>query len=105
MNLKIILDLFGLISKFKQVNFDGITNVGWKSITGALLIGLGYAAKALSSIEPTLDQIGDGLIAIGAGLAGIGFRSAINKASKASGVSDNVSDLPPSERGETLDND
>ena len=54
-------------------------NMGYKTIVGSILIGLGYAAKALVSIEATMDQIGDGLIAVGAVLGGVGLRSAIAK--------------------------
>ena len=54
-------------------------NMGYKTIVGSILIGLGYAAKALVSFDPAMDQIGDGLIAVGAVLGGVGLRSAIAK--------------------------
>jgi hypothetical protein len=53
--------------------------LGWKTITGAFLIGLGYACKAVSSINPILDTAGDALIAIGFPLMGVGGRVAIAK--------------------------
>jgi len=54
--------------------------MGWKTITGSIIIGLGYACKAFaSSVNPILDQIGDALIAIGVALGGIGLRAAIAK--------------------------
>ena len=79
MNFKLIWLIWDLWSKLKKVKGDGMGNLGWKTITGALLIGLGYAAKALVGIEPALDQVGDALIALGAVLGGIGLRSAIAK--------------------------
>ena len=48
---------------------------GWKTIAGSILVGLGYAAKMLG--EPTFIAVGDGLIALGAILAGVGARMAI----------------------------
>ncbi|MCF8142737.1 MAG: hypothetical protein K9N21_02330 [Deltaproteobacteria bacterium] len=56
-------------------------NLGWKSIAGAVTAGLGFAAKALSyfAAEPSLDAIGDGIIALGAMIGGYGFRKAIGE--------------------------
>jgi len=53
------------------------TKYGWKTIAGSILFGLGYAAKALGTADPTFIAIGDGLIALGAVLAGVGARMAI----------------------------
>ena len=53
--------------------------MGWKTITGAVIMGLGYALKAFATVNPICDQIGDALIAIGVALAGIGARLAIKK--------------------------
>jgi len=50
---------------------------GWKTIAGSILFGLGYAAKALGATDPMFIAVGDGLIALGAVLAGIGARMAI----------------------------
>ena len=50
---------------------------GWKTIAGSILFGLGYAAKALGTTDPMFIAIGDGLIALGAVLAGVGARMAI----------------------------
>ena len=54
--------------------------MGWKTITGSVLIGLGFACKALAGLLPTLDAIGDGFIALGSALGGIGLRAAVKKA-------------------------
>ncbi|MDD4986498.1 MAG: hypothetical protein PHQ43_12110 [Dehalococcoidales bacterium] len=70
---------WGLWRNLKAVRKDALMRMGWKTITGAILVGLGYAAKALAAMEPTLDPIGDGLIAVGAMLGGVGLRAAIAK--------------------------
>lgn len=53
--------------------------MGWKSITGAVLVGLGYACKAFTGFLPELEKVGDGLVALGVLIGGYGFRSAISK--------------------------
>jgi len=55
---------------------------GWKTITGVVVMGLGYACKAAAAINPVLDTVGDALIAIGVALAGIGARMAIANVGK-----------------------
>jgi hypothetical protein len=52
--------------------------LGWRSITGSVIVGIGYALKALSSFYPDLDKFGDALISIGVMLGGYGFRKAIS---------------------------
>ena len=56
--------------------------MGWKTIAGALIMGVGYACKALTAVDPIFDTIGDALIAVGVALAGIGARLAIAKGGK-----------------------
>jgi len=53
--------------------------MGWKTITGSIIFGIGYTLKALSGIfgSPELDQLGDLLIGIGGILGGVGVRAAI----------------------------
>jgi hypothetical protein len=79
MNLKLIWMLWDLWSKCKKVRAGSMKTMGWKTITGAVLVGLGYAAKSLMSFEPALDQVGDAFIALGAVLGGVGIRAAIAK--------------------------
>ena len=80
MNLKLIWLLWDLWNKLREVKGDIIMgNLGWKTISGAVLIGLGYACKSLVGLEASLDQVGDALIALGAVLGGVGIRSAIAK--------------------------
>ena len=79
MNFKLIWLIWDLWSKLKKVEGNAMSNMGWKAVSGAILIGLGYAAKSLIGIEPALDQVGDALIALGAVLGGIGLRAAIAK--------------------------
>ncbi len=79
MNLRLIYILYNLWDDLKSLKGKAMGNMGWKTITGALLVGLGYAAKALVSFEASFDQIGDGLIAAGAVLGGVGLRAAIAK--------------------------
>ena len=52
---------------------------GWKTISGAVVMGLGYACKAMVAVNPVFDIIGDAMIAVGVALAGIGVRMAIAK--------------------------
>jgi uncharacterized membrane protein YedE/YeeE len=54
-------------------------DMGWRSVTGSAIFGLGWVLKSLSSIWPELNAIGDILIGIGAALGGYGFRKAIKK--------------------------
>ena len=78
MTLKLIwllIDLWNKITNLKLEDF----NMGWKTIVGTIVAALGAAAKALSSVNPIFDPIGDVLIAIGVALGGIGLRSAIAK--------------------------
>lgn len=56
--------------------------MGWKTITGAVIMGLGYACKAMVAVNPIFDTIGDAMIAVGVALAGIGARMAIAKGGK-----------------------
>ena len=55
--------------------------MGWKSVTGSVIFGIGFILKALSGVlgNPDLDKLGDFLIGIGGTLGGIGFRAAIKK--------------------------
>jgi len=55
---------------------------GWKTISGAVIMGLGYACKAMIVVNPVFDVIGDAMIAVGVALAGIGARMAIAKGGK-----------------------
>jgi hypothetical protein len=79
MNLKLIWACYDLYRKVKQVPKEAFMDLGWKTITGAILVGLGYAAKTLVGVLPELEQVGDGLIALGAVIGGIGVRVAIKK--------------------------
>ena len=79
MNIKLIWTLLTLYRRVKQVRKETIMEMGWKTIAGSILIGLGYAAKSLASFEQSFDAIGDGIIALGAMLGGIGLRAAIAK--------------------------
>ena len=79
MNLKLLWACYDLYNKIGRVPKEKAMNMGWKTVTGAILVGLGYAAKMLSSVIPELDQVGDGLIALGAIIGGIGVRAAIAK--------------------------
>lgn len=81
-SLKMFFQLWGLWSKIKNLNTEGFKNMGWKTITGAILMGVGYACKALMGVVPALAEIGDALIAIGVALGGIGARAAIAKVGK-----------------------
>jgi len=55
------------------------STMGWRSVTGSAIFGLGWILKSLSSVWPELDNIGDILIGIGSALGGYGFRKAISK--------------------------
>jgi hypothetical protein len=69
----------------KDINLnigDIIMKFGWKTISGAVIMGLGYACKALIVVDPIFAVIGDAMIAIGIALAGIGARMAIAKSGK-----------------------
>jgi hypothetical protein len=80
MTLKLLLALNKLWIAISTLNnTEALKSMGWKTITGAVLMGLGYAAKALASTVPALDVVGDALIAIGVALGGIGVRAAIAK--------------------------
>lgn len=79
MNLRLMCGLLDLYHKVKRVPGERVMKLGWKTITGSILVGLGFAAKALSFIEPSLDGVGDGLIALGAIVGGVGVRAAIDK--------------------------
>jgi hypothetical protein len=81
MNLNLTWQLWKLWTSIKDIKTEALKNMGWKTITGAIIMGLGYAAKALSSLVPALDIVGDALIAIGVALGGIGVRAAISKQS------------------------
>ena len=70
-----IYNLFSKLSKLRKEDF----NMGWKTVTGSILVGLGFACKALSTLAPFLDELGDAVIAIGSALGGIGLRAAIKK--------------------------
>lgn len=82
MNVKQLWTLMSLNNKLKQVNWESVMKKkSWKTVTGSLLFGLGFAAKALATViaEPSLDPVGDGLIAFGGMIGGIGVRDAIRK--------------------------
>jgi len=79
MTVKLLFILYNLWEDLKSLKGKSMENMGWKTICGAILVGLGYAAKALIAVDPAMDQIGDGLIAVGAVLGGVGLRSAIAK--------------------------
>lgn len=79
MNLKLIWLFWDLYQKLQKVRKESIMDLGWKTITGAVMMGLGYACKAMASAVPALDVVGDALVAIGVALGGIGIRSAIAK--------------------------
>jgi orotate phosphoribosyltransferase-like protein len=80
MNLKLWWLIYSAYTKITNLKMEDF-KMGWKTITGAIVMGLGYAAKALASVYPPLDIVGDALIAIGVALGGIGIRSAIAKSS------------------------
>lgn len=104
MNLKLILKIFALLGKFKDVNWSNIHGMGWMSITGAIISGLGFAAKALSSFDPSFDVIGDGIVGIGAFISVTGLRRATKKTDdKITALIANPTNLPPSERGEPVE--
>jgi len=52
-------------------------NVGWKTITGSVLIA---AAVLIKGFFPEYSEIATALEAVGIGLGGIGVRTAISKA-------------------------
>jgi len=79
MKLKLVWALWRAYNKLLTLNKEDIMGLGWKTITGAVVMGLGFACKALSTVIPALDAIGDALIAIGVALGGIGVRAAIGK--------------------------
>ena len=80
MTLKLIWLLINLWNKITNLNLKlEDFNMGWKTIVGTIVAALGAAAKALSSVNPIFDPIGDVLIAIGVALGGIGMRAAIAK--------------------------
>lgn len=79
MNLKIMILLIRAWTAIKNLKTEEFA-MGWKTITGAVIMGLGYACKALAGTVPALDAVGDALIAVGVALAGIGARAAIKKA-------------------------
>lgn len=79
MNIRLMWGLYDLYRKIGKVPKEGIMNMGWKTITGAILVGLGYASKMLISVVPELDQVGDGLIALGAIIGGVGVAHKIEK--------------------------
>jgi len=76
MTLKLVLALFSLYNKLTTLKSEDF-RMGWKTITGAVIMGLGYACKALATVNPIFDTIGDALIAVGITLSGVGIRSAI----------------------------
>jgi hypothetical protein len=80
MNLNIIWNVYKLYNVLINFKAEDL-NMGWKTITGAIIMGLGYASKALAGIDPMFEIIGDALIAIGIALGGIGVRAAIAKQS------------------------
>lgn len=83
MNLKLLFLLNKLWNSLSTFNWEALKHMGWKTITGAILMGLGYAAKALAStVNPAFEPIGDALIAIGIALGGIGVRLAISNNGK-----------------------
>jgi orotate phosphoribosyltransferase-like protein len=80
MNLKLCWLIYSAYIKITNLKLEDF-KMGWKTITGAVIMGLGYAAKALASVYPPLDVVGDALIAVGVALGGIGVRAAIAKSS------------------------
>ena len=92
MDLKYAWDLFNLYRKIKRVPKGAFANLGWKTITGSILAGLGFAAKALSAIsgELTLSPVGDCLLGLGVMFGGIGVRDAIRKIQRYVAPSDSV---------------
>jgi hypothetical protein len=83
MNFKLMWACYNLWRQIKQAPRENLMKLGWKTITGAILVGLGYAAKALVNLEPALDQIGDGLVALGAMIGGIGVAHKFKKMGQA----------------------
>ena len=58
-------------------------NLGWRTICGAVVAGLGFLVKGVAGAVPELADLaplGDALIGVGLPLAGIGVRAAIAKA-------------------------
>jgi len=84
MNLKAILAAWDIYRQAKKLDKEKAMGMGWKTIAGAIIVGLGYAAKTLSYLDPMWDQIGDGLIGLGAVLGGIGIRAAVAKQGRSS---------------------
>ena len=82
MNVKQLWMLMSLNNKFKHVKWEDVMKKkSWKTITGSILFGLGFAVRLFAGIinEPSLEPIGEGLIGLGGMLGGIGVRDAIKK--------------------------
>ena len=57
MNLKLMWACYDLYRKVQQVPQETFMDLGWKTITGAILVGLGYAAKALVGVLPEVKEL------------------------------------------------
>ncbi len=81
MKLRLIWGLFDLYRQIRQVPKERIMNLGWKTITGAVLAALGFGVLILASYlgEPSLDMVADGLFGLAVLIGGVGVRHAINK--------------------------
>lgn len=54
-------------------------NLGWKTITGSIFVGVG---QALAKLPDPLGTVGNLMLIVGPVLFGVGVRSAINKISE-----------------------
>lgn len=53
--------------------------LGWKTVTGAVFVGVG---QALAKLPDPLGTVGNVMLIVGPILFGVGVRSAINKVNK-----------------------
>lgn len=63
-------------------------NIGWKTISGALLVGLGYAVQGFAASDSEyapLQSLADALFAVGYPLAGFGVAHKLARVEKSCG--------------------
>ena len=54
-------------------------DMGWKTLAGTVLVGIGYGLKSMFAADSVLVGIGEALVTVGVLLGGYGVRSAIQK--------------------------